>query len=293
MPKVSIAELRRDGGTQPRAKLNDKTANEYAEILREGGTFPPVTVFYDGSDYWLADGFHRVRAHELVGLAEIEAEVRQGTQEDAILFSLGANATHGLPRSPDDKERAVLKALEKRPKWSNREIARQCVVSAPYVATVKERHGLTVNAIYSEDGVAEVTYTTKHGTEARMKTQNIGRKLAPSASSVSHKPDSVSTAPENETQESRREQVLSVAGKYRDALPSVEDYLAEKRGESANTLSADEWSQWQALKPHANLCIQWVAQKELIERLLREHKERSVPAPKGECVKRKNQFMFA
>jgi hypothetical protein len=30
----------------------------YADALEEGANFPPVTLFYDGSAYWLADGFH-------------------------------------------------------------------------------------------------------------------------------------------------------------------------------------------------------------------------------------------
>lgn len=75
---------------------------------------------------------------------------------------------HGLPRTNADKRRAVsvLLADPEWAKWSNREIARRCVVT----------HGL-VNSIRSLDTVSsEKTYTTKHGTEATMATGRIGKR---------------------------------------------------------------------------------------------------------------------
>ena len=33
--------------------------------------FPDVTVFYDETDYWLVDGFHRVAAAKQKGQAQI------------------------------------------------------------------------------------------------------------------------------------------------------------------------------------------------------------------------------
>src|ERR1019366_2002836 len=70
-----------------------------------------VVVFYDGTSYWLADGFHRVRAAEQAGFAEIACELHQGTQQDAQWYSFGANKTNGLRRTNDDKQRAVRAAL--------------------------------------------------------------------------------------------------------------------------------------------------------------------------------------
>jgi hypothetical protein len=37
-----------------------------------GRNSPPVVVFYDGTSYWLADGFHRVKAAEQAGGANPE-----------------------------------------------------------------------------------------------------------------------------------------------------------------------------------------------------------------------------
>ena len=61
---MRLEEIRIDGGTQARAKMNTATVEEYATALKEGVIFPPVVVFYDGTDYWLADGFNRYYANK-------------------------------------------------------------------------------------------------------------------------------------------------------------------------------------------------------------------------------------
>lgn len=169
MTNMNIADIRVNGGTQSRAAINQEVASDYADLVRAGAVFPPVTVFFDGVSYWLADGFHRYEAHVSAGAYEIAADIRQGTQRDAILFSVGANASHGLRRTNDDKRRAVLTLLNDAEwsKWSDREIARACGVSQPFVSGIRPR--LTENVISEAR-----TYTTKHGTTATMNTANIG-----------------------------------------------------------------------------------------------------------------------
>lgn len=170
MKKISLANIRVNGGTQSRAGINDDVVSDYAEAMQEGAEFPPLVVFFDGSTYWLADGFHRYEAASQAQQWEVMADIRQGTQRDAILHSVGANASHGLRRTNDDKRRAVLTLLndEKWGAWTDREIARQCSVSHPFVAKLRE--GVTGN-ITSEPR----SYTTRHGTEAQMDTSKIGK----------------------------------------------------------------------------------------------------------------------
>ena len=168
MASLGITKLRRDGGTQPRAGIYTDTVEEYAEALDSGASFPPVVVFYDGSDYWLADGFHRTMAHEKAGRTEIEVEVCQGTRRDAVLHSTGANATHGLPRTREDKRRAVETLLldDDWSKWADIEIARRTATSHPFVA--KRRSAVTCNVS------SDRTFTNKHGTVSTMNTAAIG-----------------------------------------------------------------------------------------------------------------------
>ncbi|MFC3207194.1 DNA N-6-adenine-methyltransferase [Aquamicrobium soli] len=167
---VPIDKINISGGTQSRATLDQDTINDYRDALQAGATFPPVTVFYDGSHYWLADGFHRVHAHIMRRVSNIEAEVRQGTCRDAVLYSVGANASHGLRRTNADKRRAVETLLEDEEwgKWSDREIARRCGVDNSFVSRLRK-------AVTVDEPQSERTYTTKHGTVATMQVANIGK----------------------------------------------------------------------------------------------------------------------
>lgn len=131
--------IRIDGGTQSREQINEDTVADYAEAMSSDAEFPPCIVFYDGSSNWLADGFHRyfgaVKAKK-----RLVVEQREGTRRDAILYSVGANATHGLRRTNADKRKAVLTLLEDAD-WGTRSdnwIAQQCGVSHPFVGSLRE-----------------------------------------------------------------------------------------------------------------------------------------------------------
>lgn len=165
---VCIADIRVNGGTQSRANINRDAVADYAEAMEGGAQFPPVVLFYDGDAYWLADGFHRYEAYARAGVNDVPAEIRQGTQRDAILFSVGANAAHGLRRTNEDKRRAVMVLLNdlEWSKWSNREIARQCSVSE-YL--VRDARGPIC------DKIADSSRTvTRGGTTFQQETANIG-----------------------------------------------------------------------------------------------------------------------
>jgi hypothetical protein len=139
MARLAVDRIRTDGATQPRAAIHEPTVAEYAEAIEAGVVLPPVTVFNDGGTYWLADGFHRVAATKRIGCLDIEVDLRVGTRRDAMLHSFGANATHGLRRTNDDKRRAIVAMLSDPDwaQWSNREIARVAAVSEFFVRKVR------------------------------------------------------------------------------------------------------------------------------------------------------------
>lgn len=117
--EMPLSQLRLDGGTQTRAAIDEATVNLYAGCDREGAEFPPVIAFFDGVNYWLADGFHRYYAR-LKNLREtVEVDVRGGALRDAILYAVGANAEHGRQRTGDDKYRCVLILLGD-PEWAGK-----------------------------------------------------------------------------------------------------------------------------------------------------------------------------
>ena len=166
---LNIKEIKINGGTQTRTKLNKTVINEYAEALANGAEFPQIIIFNDGENYWLADGFHRYHAHIKAGFETINAEVKSGTKREAILYSVGANTQHGLKRTNADKRHAVITMLqdEEWKTWSNNEIARQCKVSNVFVGKVRE------DVTNGKDST-ERTYT-RNGKEQKMNTDGIGR----------------------------------------------------------------------------------------------------------------------
>lgn len=139
MTLLKIDDIRRNGGTQPRTELDQSVVSEYASLMANGAVFPPVEVTYDGENYWLVDGFHRIKAAKTAGLTEFEADITPGTHEDAQWRSFAVNATHGLRRTTADKQHAIKAAL-KHPQGtakSDREIAAHVGVDHKTVARVR------------------------------------------------------------------------------------------------------------------------------------------------------------
>jgi ParB-like nuclease domain len=175
---VPLEELAIGEETQARARLNPATVEEYAEAMREGVLFEPVALFTQGDEpYWVADGFHRIKAARQVGFTTIAALVRQGSKREALLYACAANATHGLPRTNADKRKAVETLLrdDEWGTWSDNHIAQHCGVSQPFVSQLRA----SLKTVISDDG--QRTYVTKHGTVATMATARIGTRAATTA----------------------------------------------------------------------------------------------------------------
>jgi hypothetical protein len=143
---VPLARIPTDQGAQMRVKVRAGVVADYAAAMKvqigEGGLrFPAVVLFSDGQEQWLADGFHRVLAARKVGLTEISAEVRPGTQRDAVLFGIWINGVHGLQWTRADKRKAVgvLLADPEWSQWNDREIARRCHVGNSMVSRMRRR----------------------------------------------------------------------------------------------------------------------------------------------------------
>lgn len=163
---LAISLIRRDGGTQIRAQASMDVAKEYAEAFERGDAFPPVKARYDGTHYWLTDGFHRIMAAELLGAVEMAVEVRPGTRRDAVLDAVGANAEHGFRRTNADKRQAVLVLLDDA-EWSaksDREIARIAHVDPGMVGRLRPPPSVDK---------PQMRTVTRGGAEFRMRVSGI------------------------------------------------------------------------------------------------------------------------
>lgn len=201
MKKLNMLNIRIDGGTQARLTLNQDVVKDYAEHMREGAVFPPLIVFHDGAEYWLADGFHRFFAMRANGTASAECDVRSGTQRDAILFSFGANegSKRGLPPSFEDNRNSIIKMLndEEWSKWTNTAIAKHIGVSNMTVGRVKS----SIETKSSETTTKK--FVDKDGKEKTMNTENLGRK-------ASTKPDVTTEDPLAELKQQNNELIQVV-----------------------------------------------------------------------------------
>lgn len=138
--KLKLDKIVINQGTQARAEIDQKTVTEYAENMMNGDVFPPLTVFYDGINYYLVDGFHRYFAYKNIVRKEVDVEVHNGTLHNAFQFSLGVNSKHGRRRTNADKKNVVMLAFNdfETSLLSLREIAKICDVSHSYIASMKE-----------------------------------------------------------------------------------------------------------------------------------------------------------
>jgi hypothetical protein len=110
--------------------------------MRRGETFPPIIVVWDGQTYYLVDGHHRLAAtQELHGVDTIAATTIDGTFDDALWYSWGANRNHGLQRTRDGLHRAITAAIQ-HPRWgtlSARQIAHHIGCDHKTVSAMQRR----------------------------------------------------------------------------------------------------------------------------------------------------------
>lgn len=118
--ELPLGQLRLDGGTQVRARLDQSAVNEYAAMIQDGSAAPPIDVFFDGADYWVASGFHRIEAHRKAGLGIVPATIHHGGLAAAKVFAAGSNANHGVRRTKADIERAFAILMESG--WGDRSV---------------------------------------------------------------------------------------------------------------------------------------------------------------------------
>jgi hypothetical protein len=121
---LPIRDLVRHEAFQVRTKLDPHTIARYAGILKNGGSFPPITVariaspevkpkgrplaVFDEIDEGalvLVDGYHRVEAHLAVGRNEVPANVVEASKHEALWLAASANLVHGLPLRARDLRR--------------------------------------------------------------------------------------------------------------------------------------------------------------------------------------------
>lgn len=168
---LDIAKINQEKSVQMREEGVDlAVVTDYADAIRAGEDLPPVVVFRDGKEYYLADGWHRLKAHESLGKKQINVKIIAGTHRDAVLHAIGANASHGRSRTLADKEKAILFLLND-PEWrqlADAELLRKAKINDPsFVNRVREKYGLKGSKIRT---------VVRGGRMTQIDVSNLGRK---------------------------------------------------------------------------------------------------------------------
>lgn len=199
---VPLRLLNLDPSCQARPTSEAEAAVEdYAELYRQGkrlNASGDVAAVFDGTSYWVYDGFQRTRAAVLAELDAIHVSVVTGTLGLARWLAAAANAKHGQPRSAETKRNAVRIALSEYPQSSDVALADHCQVCRRLVADVRRTLQQEVQQVTTSDDAISTptpTSTVRVGRNGRtMTVGNIGksgnRSDSGSDSETRGKPDS-------------------------------------------------------------------------------------------------------
>lgn len=209
--EVALDQIVLDAGTQFRASANEQRIQDYAELLVDGDSWPFDTVcdvVFDGTSYYLVDGFHRYLAAARVERESIKCNVRSGSLRDAIKSALSANSRHGLHRSNEDKRKAVKFALadEEWSKLSGRAIAELCGVSHQFVLNVSLENNSDCQRLTPINGKARQA-TSQSDSPRQQKTA----KAEPIYEDLEDIPDEEPTPEPEPVKKSKAEQALDNA----------------------------------------------------------------------------------
>ena len=167
---IELKKIRLDGDTQPRKQIHEDHVANLTEVLLNGGKMKenPV-VFFDGKEYWLANGFHRYHAHKRAGYTEMACEVINGTRREAWIYSRGANHDHGLPRTSEEIRTNVVSCFND---------VELCGLSDAKIAEICKCSPMTVGRVRKSMELDRPTKVmTKNG--KMMDTSKIGAKNKP------------------------------------------------------------------------------------------------------------------
>ncbi|MCX5658902.1 MAG: ParB N-terminal domain-containing protein, partial [Planctomycetota bacterium] len=177
---MPLDQIDRDSHFQIRAGLTEVTVQEYADLMKDGCMFPPITPVRVGGGVFVVDGFHRLAAAAQAGLTELPANIIDCSEDDAVWAAAGANATHGLAMSSAEKRVAVARVLGQKTLAckGNRLIAARCGCSEWLVRQVREEataRNSQLGDCASQGDEAGIREYTRGGRKQKMRLGSLAR----------------------------------------------------------------------------------------------------------------------
>jgi len=107
---IKISEIIIDESIYPRTSLCMETVERYREAIESGVKLPEIIIT---SDNRLLDGRHRLEAHKLAGIEEVEVFVTESADPD--VDSVICNLKHGRPLAKEEIKAAARRWYGKMP----------------------------------------------------------------------------------------------------------------------------------------------------------------------------------
>ncbi|MHC4040791.1 ParB N-terminal domain-containing protein [Bradyrhizobium sp. 23AC] len=106
---IKIADIAIRDDWQVRAKIDPTTVRRYQAVYKNEGKLPPIEIAMVDGVLRLVDGWHRVKALQLLERDSVEANITEMSMSEARWAAASANLAHGLPLKPKEV-RNVFKA---------------------------------------------------------------------------------------------------------------------------------------------------------------------------------------
>lgn len=106
----------------------DKKVHEYADAMKNGVVFPPLTIGINRKQpdlKVLVDGMTRLLAAESLKLHTLEVTEKEYASADLLLMDMYALNRHGVPISPKDRDNRIRLLAGEPYKWIQARIAKE------------------------------------------------------------------------------------------------------------------------------------------------------------------------
>lgn len=130
---LSISKINLDPAIQIRQSNHEQTIRRYMDCFEN---LPPIEVFDTPKGMFVADGFQRLAAAMRLGRSAIEANIHQGSYEEAAEFAAVANTRSGDPLTAEERDDAIRRLHGFHGDWTQGKIAEVMSVSQRTVSRV-------------------------------------------------------------------------------------------------------------------------------------------------------------
>ena len=100
------------------AALSESVLENYKTVIAQTRTCAPLSVCFDGTEYWLFDGYHRLAVLEQLGITACQVMVYKGGRRDALCRYIADKLRSKEPTPQTRVFRHCLRRLRTDTVWS-------------------------------------------------------------------------------------------------------------------------------------------------------------------------------